>query len=101
MLEACGRRVIVTGGSRGIGLAIARAFVLSGASKLMLVGRHHESLATARSSLQEASNRELEISTEAGNVKDRSFWESLSKEMVGSGVCPFKKMILNHWGSLM
>nr|WP_145157318.1 SDR family oxidoreductase [Paenibacillus terrae] len=43
-------RVIITGGSRGIGLAIARQLSISG-HELLLVGRNGESLAEARTAL--------------------------------------------------
>ncbi|WP_145133779.1 SDR family NAD(P)-dependent oxidoreductase [Paenibacillus sp. Y412MC10] len=43
-------RVIITGGSRGIGLAIARQLSIAG-HELLLVGRNGESLAEARTAL--------------------------------------------------
>lgn len=49
-MSFAGRRVIVTGGSRGIGLGIAHRFAEAGAS-LVLVGRHEATLRAATSSL--------------------------------------------------
>lgn len=50
MAVLAGKRCIITGGSRGIGLAIARAFASEGAS-CTLVGRHHDTLSRAAGSL--------------------------------------------------
>ncbi|KAI3341479.1 hypothetical protein F4824DRAFT_486635 [Ustulina deusta] len=46
MLSLSGKRCFITGGSRGIGLAIAKLFASKGASCL-LIGRNHENLETA------------------------------------------------------
>ncbi|KAF2964811.1 hypothetical protein GQX73_g8783 [Xylaria multiplex] len=54
MLSLQGKRCIITGGSRGIGLAIARLFASEGAS-CVLTGRHKESLETAVRSLPKPS----------------------------------------------
>ena len=45
-----GKRVLVTGGSKGIGLACARAFVAEGA-QVAIVSRSKENLAKAREAL--------------------------------------------------
>ena len=50
MLSLAGKHCIITGGSRGIGLAIARAFASEGAS-CTLVGRDPETLSAAVRSL--------------------------------------------------
>ena len=42
---------VITGGSDGIGLGIARAFVEAGAAQLLLIGRDEAKLAAARTSL--------------------------------------------------
>lgn len=42
---------VITGGSDGIGLGIARAFVEAGAAQLLLIGRDEAKLAAARASL--------------------------------------------------
>jgi gluconate 5-dehydrogenase len=51
-----GRRACVTGGSRGLGLAIARGLAEAGAD-LVLIGRDEEALEAARSSLNCAGRR--------------------------------------------
>ncbi|KAI0541743.1 hypothetical protein GGR58DRAFT_497938 [Xylaria digitata] len=54
MLSLRGKRCLITGGSQGIGFAIAKLFASEGASCL-LTGRHKESLKTAVSSLKQTS----------------------------------------------
>jgi len=52
-LELVGKRAIVTGGSRGIGLAVAKALAAEGAH-VALVARDAEALAAAKAAVQEA-----------------------------------------------
>jgi NAD(P)-dependent dehydrogenase (short-subunit alcohol dehydrogenase family) len=52
-LELVGKRAIVTGGSRGIGLAIAKALSAEGAH-VALVARDAEALAAAKAAVEEA-----------------------------------------------
>ena len=51
---AAGKTVLVTGGSRGIGLAIARHFALAGASSVIITGRSKSSLDTAIATIKAA-----------------------------------------------
>jgi NAD(P)-dependent dehydrogenase (short-subunit alcohol dehydrogenase family) len=51
-----GRRACVTGGSRGLGLAIARGFAEAGAD-LVLIGRDPDALEAARTSLADTGRR--------------------------------------------
>src|SRR5215208_28445 len=50
-LQLTGQHVLVTGGSRGIGLACARAFLAEGA-RVSLIGRSREHLETAIATLK-------------------------------------------------
>jgi NAD(P)-dependent dehydrogenase (short-subunit alcohol dehydrogenase family) len=54
-----GKHAVVTGGSRGIGLAIARRFAAEGAS-VTLLGRHQETLEAARDGLSALSRDDVE-----------------------------------------
>ena len=47
------KKVLITGGSKGIGLACAKAFIAEGA-KVALVSRSKENLDKAKTSLREA-----------------------------------------------
>lgn len=47
-----GKKCFITGGSRGIGLAIAHRFLLEGASRIVLVGRNKQTLEGAAQDLE-------------------------------------------------
>ncbi|MGZ5277840.1 MAG: SDR family NAD(P)-dependent oxidoreductase, partial [Caldimonas sp.] len=57
-LELNGKRALVTGGSRGIGKAIARALALEGAD-VAILARDPARLAAAAAELSEASGRKV------------------------------------------
>ncbi len=69
-LELVGKRAIVTGGSRGIGLAIAKALSAEGAH-VALVARDAEALAAARTAVEEAgglaAGRVITVSCDTGD----------------------------------
>lgn len=52
-----GKRVIITGGSSGIGFALARLFVQEGASKIILVARNEERLKECVTKLKKCDDR--------------------------------------------
>ncbi|EOO00456.1 putative 3-oxoacyl-(acyl-carrier-protein) reductase protein [Phaeoacremonium minimum UCRPA7] len=73
MLSVAGKRAVITGGSRGIGLAIAKRFADEGAA-CILVGRHENSLVTAVRTLPKVT---LPHSFIQGDVQRTDTWESL------------------------
>lgn len=76
-----GKTCIVTGGSSGIGLAIARRFAAEGARKIVLVARNSERLQR----LRDAHKREgLDMFLyRAQDVASEECWKALKPEMVG------------------
>jgi NAD(P)-dependent dehydrogenase (short-subunit alcohol dehydrogenase family) len=66
-LELTGRRALVTGGSRGIGFAIARALAAEGVD-VALVARGQEALEEAASRIaQESGRRAIAVSADTGD----------------------------------
>ena len=66
-LELTGKRAIVTGGSRGIGKAIARQLALEGVD-LVLAARHAEALeATAKELANESGRRVVAVPADTGS----------------------------------
>ena len=64
-----GRNAIVTGATRGIGLAIARGFLESGAT-VTLCGRKQEGLDAALTDLSDHASSVLGVAAHVGNVDD-------------------------------
>src|SRR5579871_3055735 len=69
-LELVGKRAVVTGGSRGIGLAVAKALSAEGAH-VALVARDGDALAAARAAVEEAGGlaggRVITVSCDTGD----------------------------------
>jgi NAD(P)-dependent dehydrogenase (short-subunit alcohol dehydrogenase family) len=69
-LELVGKRAVVTGGSRGIGLAVAKALSAEGAH-VALVARDTDALAAARAAVEEAggldAGRVITVSCDTGD----------------------------------
>src|SRR5688500_3769524 len=56
LFDMTGRSVVITGGSKGLGLAMAEAFASAGGD-VMLVSRHGDEAAEAATQLQHAYGR--------------------------------------------
>jgi NAD(P)-dependent dehydrogenase (short-subunit alcohol dehydrogenase family) len=82
-LELAGKRAIVTGGSRGIGLAIARVLTAEGAD-VALVARDQSALETARQSCAEQSGRRV-IAVSADTGDDQSVRDMVAAVIAGLG----------------
>ena len=66
-LELTGKRAVVTGGSRGIGLAVAKALAAEGAD-VALLARDKAALEAARETVAAASGRRvLAVSADTGD----------------------------------
>ncbi len=66
-LKLTGKHVLVTGGSRGIGLACAREFLREGA-RVSIVGRSPDHLAAAKAQLQQETG--TAVATHAADLSD-------------------------------
>jgi NAD(P)-dependent dehydrogenase (short-subunit alcohol dehydrogenase family) len=70
-LSTVGKTVLITGGARGIGLAVAHAFAASGVSHLALIGRSQSSLDAAKAALA-SEYPDTEVVVAAGDVTDEA-----------------------------
>lgn len=83
-----GRACMVTGGTSGIGFAIAERFLQEGASTIILVGRSQERLQKAAEKLSISNGTETaseNVRLVVGDVGEAGTWmRELEKEMVSS-----------------
>ena len=82
-LELTGKRAIVTGGSRGIGLAIARTLAAEGAD-VALAARHKAALEAARASLTTRASGEV-LAVPADTSDDESVRAMVAEVVAGLG----------------
>ena len=76
MVDLTGKRVLVTGGSRGIGYAVARAFIATGAEVCVLAERDEVFEAARRLSVESGRN----VHAIHCDITDRSAPECRSKD---------------------
>ncbi|KKO97508.1 hypothetical protein THAR02_10389 [Trichoderma harzianum] len=82
-----GRTVLVTGGSDGIGFAIASAFAKAGASRVIILGRRHEALRVAADKLNAARSRnEPTITTFTCDITSLSSIKSTWQSIAAAGI---------------
>lgn len=84
-----GRTVLITGAAEGIGLATARSFLLAGASTLIMTGRRHSALETAKADLEHSAQSVnskaaiITIASDAGSKADViDLWTQLSDQNI-------------------
>ncbi|KAI1090127.1 NAD(P)-binding protein [Rostrohypoxylon terebratum] len=80
MNSLVGKRCTITGGSRGIGLAIAQLFAAEGAT-CTLIGRDPETLASAKESLRKKKVDPQKHDIAAFDVASAQGWEDLIARM--------------------
>src|SRR3990172_8975490 len=90
-LELCGRSVLVTGGSKGIGLAIAKTFASEGC-RLLLVARSGNQLEQAAAGIREA--HPVEVHTFALDLSDAA-----ARDRFVAG-CGETDILVNNAGSI-
>lgn len=69
-LSAVGKIIVITGGSRGLGLAIANAFCIAQASYIVLVARNQQRLQNAKDALTKISDERTQISYYVSDIAD-------------------------------
>lgn len=79
-----GKRVLITGGSRGIGRTIAEGFALAGAENIAICARKEESLTEAADAIKKKGANVLTIPAHLGKVEDIDrIFETVTKEFGG------------------
>lgn len=82
-----GRTVLVTGGSDGIGFAIASAFTKAGASRVIILGRRQEALRAAEVKLNAVRSRnETVITTFVCDITSQPSIESTWQSIAAAGI---------------
>jgi 3-oxoacyl-[acyl-carrier protein] reductase len=92
-LELKGKRVLVTGSSRGIGLGIADAFLAEGAS-VCLTGRNEEHLHSAAKLLSQNIDRN------PSKTQDNSILSYVCDFSIETSICQLQSEIENKWQGL-
>ena len=88
-LSVAGKTVIVTGGGRGIGPEIAKAFAAAGASHVVLIGRTQATLSQTAEAI-EKEFPSVSVSTHAGDIADED-----AMEKAAAAVKKWDVLILN------
>ena len=90
-----GKKVIITGGNQGLGLEIARKFVLSGAD-LMICARNEDMLEDAKNELVNLASKEQKIISQVADVSLESDVEIVvTKTLKNLGDC---HVLINNAG---
>lgn len=70
-MNIAGKRILITGGSSGIGLALARALLAKGA-KVVITGRRPNVIAEAREELRKSNPHVWSVAADIATVSGRA-----------------------------
>lgn len=87
-LSAAGKTVLITGGGRGVGTAIVKAFAEAGAANIIITGRSAESLQAVATSTKEAypSTTIAIVTGDVSKEEDVAQMFAETKKLASSGV---------------
>lgn len=85
-LSQAGKTILITGGSAGIGLAVAKSFVAASAAAIVITGRRSEVLAAAVSSLTDLAGGKTKIIAKRSDSSDPDAISKLWEELANEGV---------------
>lgn len=98
-LSAEGKTVVVTGGGRGIGAEIARAFAIAGAGHVALLGRTQSTLLSTKSALENEFSK-VKVTTHIADIADENEVQNAATEVgawdvlvLNAGVQPQSKPV--------
>lgn len=103
-LNQSGRTILITGGSAGIGFAIARAYAEASASKIILTGRRNEILQQASSRLSDAfpDVKIVPRVCDVGNAEESAkLWSSLHNDGIFVDVLILNAAKFGHQQTLL
>ncbi|ROW08590.1 hypothetical protein VPNG_06187 [Cytospora leucostoma] len=85
MISLAGKTALITGGSRGIGNAIAQRFAQEG-TRCLLIGRNESSLQAACSDLPQATSSPLRHTFFQGEVGKAETWDGIVDKLSEEGI---------------
>ncbi|MCJ1355844.1 MAG: hypothetical protein MMC33_005836 [Icmadophila ericetorum] len=71
-LSAAGKTIVISGGGKGVGLAIAKSFAIASAANIVIFGRNENDLAKGKAEIEKsATSTETKVHTFVADVLDK------------------------------
>lgn len=83
-LSAAGKIVLISGGSQGIGAAIAKNFAKAGASDVIITGRKQETLSSVKRSIESLAETKTRVHTFVADATDEARTKEVFAEVLES-----------------